>query len=83
VLEVNPVSGLLRVRFDDGRETWLSNMNARAAPNVPPAAPSPAAPPPPAPVEFRPVQAQHADPSAPPPGSFNPYRPGGNNGGTG
>ncbi len=30
--EVNPVTGLVKVRFDDGREAWVSAMNVRVAP---------------------------------------------------
>lgn len=32
VLETNPVSGLVRVRFDHGQEAWLSSVHTRAAP---------------------------------------------------
>ena len=31
-VEVNPVTGLVKVRFDDGREAWVSAMNVRVAP---------------------------------------------------
>jgi hypothetical protein len=33
VVEANPVTGLLKIRFDDGREAWMSQMSVRAAPN--------------------------------------------------
>ena len=31
-VEVNPAAQLVKVRFDDGREAWVSNMNVRLAP---------------------------------------------------
>ncbi|MDP3219395.1 MAG: hypothetical protein Q8S73_35170, partial [Deltaproteobacteria bacterium] len=39
-VEINPAAQLVKVRFDDGREAWVSNMNVRLAP----AAPAPGAP---------------------------------------
>ena len=86
VLEVNQYSGLLRVRLDDGRESWLAAMNVRTATNIPappvsfgtPASAAPAAPN--APVQ-PPVQPPTAPPVAPPQppadSEFKPIAPAG------
>ena len=64
-LEINPAAQLVKVRFDDGREAWVSNMNVRAAP--PQGAPGSHAPVAPAPG-FGAQSSFGAAPFAPQPG---------------
>ena len=40
-VEINPAAQLVKVRFDDGREAWVSNMNVRLAPSATGAAGAP------------------------------------------
>ena len=81
-VEVNPVTGLVKVRFDDGREAWVSAMNVRVAPAQTSAPmPSQGAPlmPPSQPGGFAPYAPPAAPQQAPAFGASSQYGAGGFN----
>ncbi len=88
-VEVNPASGLVKVRFDDGREAWVSQMNVRVSPAQTAAPAQPAAPRPAGPGGFAPYAPPAPAPAqgfgaAPGPyggGQFQPIQGGGMVGG--
>ena len=80
VLEVSAAGAMMRVRFDDGRETWLAPMNARSLPGGAAASSAPVQSPNPA-AAFSPIApggsgplppAPVAQPDSPPPAATAP-----------